>query len=212
MPFGAQQRQIDDQKVERRDGHHAGSNTAGNPRIRSRLPTGMRSRASLVCVCLRAGRISTTTIDARHRGAERNGEQESGRRYRGRAAEPSDQKRSEPLADRGGDHVVAEHVLAIARAVRPHRQHLVPGHAEHVAEAEQDREPQQVHRRARPQPEADAGEQDQRRADPAGLGVVAAVDPTAERRAVKTGMMAKPAAMMPSQSTGRPSSMPDRRS
>jgi len=54
--------------------------------------------------------------------------------------------------DRGGDHVVAENALAAERTADAHHQHLVARHAEHVAEAKQNREPDEMQPRPRPQP------------------------------------------------------------
>jgi hypothetical protein len=54
------------------------------------------------------------------------------------------------------------------------------GHAEHVAEAQQHAEPEQVQGRSRPRPKADAGQEDQGGAGPGRLGVVAPIDPAAD--------------------------------
>jgi hypothetical protein len=74
----------------------------------------------------------TSVHDAHRRDQKADGEQLSGGRHRGGAAEPAHHERAEPLSDRSRHHVVAQHAFAAARAARAHRQHLVAGHAEHV--------------------------------------------------------------------------------
>jgi len=50
-------------------------------------------------------------------------------------------------------------------------------HAEHVAKAQQHGEAEEMHGGSRPGPESDAGGEHERRAEPRGARVVAAVDP-----------------------------------
>jgi hypothetical protein len=95
--------------------------------------------------------------------------------------EPSHDEWAEPLSGGNRHHVVPERDLASAHIGAPHRQHLMRRHAEHVAEAEHDRESEKIQAGSGPGPEPGGGQQDQRGADPGCLAVVAAVDEAAER-------------------------------
>ncbi len=105
-----------------------------------------------------------------------------------------------PLPDRGGNHVVAEHVLAAARPAGAHHQHLVPGHAEHVAEAQQHRQPK---RDAAPIDGHSQKPTQATRISTLPIRIAWASLPRSIQRpsltAENTGMMAKPVAMTPSQ-------------
>ena len=107
-------------------------------------------------------------------------EQRLGGRHGDLAANPSDQEGPKPLADRHRDHVVPECDLARARARAAHRQHLLGGHQEHVAGAEQDREEHEMDRGARPGPERDAGRERHGAPDPGRMRVMATVDVAAD--------------------------------
>ncbi len=177
LPFGTQRRKIDHQEIERGHGHHARHHHRG----KAAQPEQSADRhvgSGLLIACLAACRPDQQRDDhAGSGGGEADREQRARRRQCGRAPEPADDERPEPLADRRGNHVVTKRGLPAAPAARANRQHLVAGHAEHVAEPQQHAEAEQVHGRLRPGPEADAGHEHEDGANPRRAGVVAAVDP-----------------------------------
>ena len=137
LPLRAHRRQIDHQQIERGHGHdarqHHGDKAAQLQQLADRDEI-----AGLARPPVDAGRPDQQRDDrARGGGGKPDREQMPGRRHRGPAAEPADDERAEPLPDRGRHHVIPEHGLPAARAARADRQHLVAGHAEHVAEAQQ---------------------------------------------------------------------------
>jgi hypothetical protein len=179
VPFRPQRRQIDHQEIERCDGHNARQHHGGKARSLSKRAMGMKSPGSCGLALMGAGLIRSATDHARGCGGEPDGEQKPRGRQGRRAAQPSHDEGPKSLADRGGDHVIAERGFPAAPATRPYRQHLMAGHAEHVAEAQKHAEAEQVQGGSRPSPKADAGDEDEQRAGPRRLGVVAAIDPAA---------------------------------
>jgi hypothetical protein len=73
-----------------------------------------------------------------------------------------------------------------------HRKHLVAGHAEHVTKTKQHAESKEVDRRLRGGPKSRAGGKYECGAEPARLGIVAAVDPSADRQRGKSRDDRKP--------------------
>ena len=177
LPLRPQRRQVDHQEVERGHGHHARYHHGGEAAQLQQLADWNEIAGIVRARARRCGAHQQRDRHARRGEREPDREQSTGGRHRGRAAEPAHHERPRPLADRGRHHVIAEHALAAARAAGADCQHLVAGHAEHVAEAEQHAVADEMHRRARPGPEADAGDEDERRAEPDRPGVVAAIDP-----------------------------------
>jgi hypothetical protein len=102
-------------------------------------------------------------------------EQASGRRQRRRSADPGDQIRAEPLPDRTGDDVIAEGSIAAARPGTTDTQHLLACHDEDVRNAEQRRHQQECEQRSGGETKTGASENEQARAKPRGLGVLAAI-------------------------------------
>ena len=116
-------------------------------------------------------------------------------------AKPAKHHRSKTLPNGDGDHVIAEHMFAADRPRAAHRDHLVCGHAEHLAKAQQHRKCQQAECRRWPQPKTGAGQQHQECAAPCRNAVMATVnepaDPHSQRRPESTSE--KPAAITPIQ-------------
>jgi hypothetical protein len=78
------------------------------------------------------------------------------------------------------NHVVAEAGFTVARSPGTHRDHLMACHVEHVSEAQENAEGQKVQRRRWPRPEPDCRDENEDGANPARLGIVAAINPAAD--------------------------------
>ena len=133
---------------------------------------GIKSPPSRCSAFTAAGRINAATKTL---AAATASPMANSRPVGGSAAAPP--SRAESLSNRGGHHVVPERGFPAALASGARRQHLMAGHAEHVAEAQEHGKAEEMHRGPRPSPKADAGGEHERRAQQGRSRIVAAIDP-----------------------------------